>query len=98
MDLLHQRYASPFPFLNNIISAGRFYEFVCEFVDTFNKEREERHNWEFFLHRVFDKSYAEFIEAVKVEQDNRNMSETEIETTISKSQNILANFNPEERG
>ena len=98
MDLLHQRYASPFPFLSKLLLAGRFSEFIDEIVDTHNKEKEEKNSWEFFLHRVFDKSYSEFLEAIKVEQDNKNMSVTDIETTVKHSMNILANFNPEERG
>lgn len=98
MDLLHQRYASPFPFLNNMLLAGRFCEFVETFTEIQNKEKEEKTQWDFFLHKVFDKSYAEFTEAIKIEQDNRNMSKADIETTILNSKNILANFNPDERG
>lgn len=105
MDLLYQRYASPFSFMEGMIQTGRFEEFVTEFVDVINKERQEQFEeqkeqtmWELYLHRVFDKSYGEFKQQAKVEQDNKNMSESQIETTINMSRNILANFNPEKGG
>ena len=98
MDLLFKRYASPFSFIDQYLRSGCFDEFVEQFVDTINKERKHKHNWEFYLHRVLDKSYDEFIEAIEVEQENQNMTEADIETTIKNSRNILANFNPEERG
>ena len=99
MDLLFKRYASPFPFLNAMIQTNQFATFVDEFINTINKERQEKHNWEFFLHRVFDKSYKEFITEIKVTQDNQQMSDSFIETTVQNSMNILGNFNPTtERG
>ena len=95
MDLLFQRYADPFIFLNGMIQTHRFSEFVESFVEIVNKERQEKHNWEYFLHRIFDKSYNEFKDEIKVNQDNQNMSESQIEATILHSNNILKNFNPE---
>ena len=98
MDLLHQRYANPFPFLNEMIRSRRLLEFVEEFDRTVFEEKDEKALWEFYLHRVLDKSFADFKAELAVEQENRNMTETDIETTIKNSRNILANFNPEERG
>ena len=73
----------------------RFCEFVEGFIEITNKERQEKHNWEFFLHRIYDKSYDEFKKEIKVNQDNQNMSESQIEATVLYSNNILNNFNPE---
>ena len=101
MDLLFVRYASPFSFMGNMMRVGRFSEFVDNIIEVVNKETEDKGEarmWELYLHRVFDKSYSEFTEAQKVEQDNRKMTTSEIETTIAMSNSILANFNPEERG
>lgn len=97
MDLLFKRYANPFPFLDNMLQINKFDEFVDEFYETVFNEKKEKYNWEFFLHRIIDKSYEEFLEQINVEQDNKNMSVTNIETTVQESKNILANFNPEER-
>ena len=40
MDLLFQRYASPFLFVDGMIQTGRFAEFVIEFIKTTNQEKE----------------------------------------------------------
>lgn len=95
MDLLFQRYASPFSFMDGMIQSGRFYEFVCEFLKTVNSEKEEQAEWEFYLHRVWEGSFAEFRESVKMNRDHQNMSQQTIETTVNESMNILKNFNPE---
>lgn len=84
--------------MDAMMQAGRFAEFVSEFINTINAETEETAKWDIFLHKVWDKTYNEFDNAIKVEQDNKNMSASEIETTIQMSNDILANFNPEERG
>ena len=98
MDLLHKRYASPFSFMDGYIATGRFNEFVSSFIDTVNQEKEEKHNWEFFLHKVFDKSYGEFIDSIKINNETQNMSVRTIETTVEDSMNILKNFKPKEGG
>ena len=98
MDLLYQRYASPFSFLDGIIQSGRFYDFVVYFDRTIAKEKEEKTLWEYYLHRVYDKSFEAWKEEMRNDLKNKNMSERTIETTVQDSVNILNNFNPEERG
>lgn len=98
MDLLHQRYASPFPFIDSMIQANRFSEFVDSFISKVYKEKNEKLTWEFFLHRIYDKSFNEFKEELKTDAENQNMSEQDVETTINHSMKILNNFNPEEEG
>ena len=98
MDLLSQRYANPCFFIDGMIQTGRFYEFVSEFVKTTNQEMEEKYDWEFFLHKVFDKSYQEFKEEIKINKENQELSEQDIETTVKHSMDILNRFNPEEGG
>ena len=95
MDLLAKRYASPCFFTNGFIQTGRFAEFVDEFAETVTKEENDRKNWEFFLHKVFDGSYAEFIEEMKINERHQTMSERTIETTVQHSMDILNGFNPE---
>ena len=97
MDLLFKRYASPFLFLNGMIQTCRFSEFVEEFIKTINSENEEKTLWDFYLHRciLIDKSFEDFKNDIKVNQDNRAMSDAQIETTVLNSLNILNNFNPE---
>ncbi len=94
MDLLFQRYASPFLLIDGFVRVGHFEKFVFEFVETVRKEREEKANWEFFLHKVFDKSYRDFIDDMETDRATAEMTETEKETAVLNSLKILGDFNP----
>lgn len=91
MDLLFKKYADPFSLLNGYIQTLRFHEFVNNFI----KQKNEDDRWEFFLHKVWDKSYNEFCTEQQTAQDLRNMSGVAMETTVKESMSILGNFNPE---
>lgn len=90
MDLLFKRYADPFSLINGYIQTARF----CEFINGFIEQANEDDKWEFYLHRVWDKTYQEYCDAIKTSQELRNMSEGEMEATVKKSIDILGNFNP----
>lgn len=92
MDLLFKRYADPFSLMDGYIQTSR----LCEFIHAFVQQKMEDDRWEVFLHKVWDKSYPEFCEALQNSQDLQSMSEDDIETTIKKSMNILENFSPEQ--
>ena len=100
MDLLSKRYASPCFFLNGVIQTGRFEEFVEDFMQITNEEREERALWEFFLHRapMYEGSFDDFKAEIKNNEDHKNLSDTTIETTVKQTMNILNKFNPEKGG
>ena len=98
MDLLSGRYANPCFFMDGMIQTGRFSEFVDEFIRTYNKEKEEKLDWEYFLHKVYDMTFKEFKEHIKINSETQNMSVKNIETTINNSLNILGNFKPKEGG
>lgn len=98
MDLLFKRYANPFPFVDGMIQTNRFSEFVRSFIEKENSEREEQTAWEFWLHKVWEGSFAEFKNDMESDKKNKQMSEQTMETTIKDSMNILKNFNPEKGG
>lgn len=98
MDQLFKRYADPFPFIDGMIQTGRFTEFVGSFVEKVNSEREEQTMWDFWLHRVWEGSFADFMNARENDKKNQQMSEKTMETTIKNSMNILKNFNPTKGG
>lgn len=98
MDLLSKRYANPCFFMDGMIQTGRFCEFVTEFVNTNNQEMEEKADWEFFLHKVWEGTFEEFRNANKINIANQEMSAQEIETTVKNSLDILKNFNPNTGG
>ena len=98
MDLLYQRYASPFSFMSGMIQTGRFSEFVDNFLEAYKEDREEQHYWEFYLHKVFEGSYQEFKDEIETDRANQTMSRAEFETTVQHTMNILNNFSPKEEG
>lgn len=87
MDLLFSRYADPFLFINGMIKSGRFCFFVSSFLKQINGETEEKALWEFYLHRVFEGSFADFRAGIENDKHNRLMSETAMETTLIKTFN-----------
>ena len=89
MDLLFHRYASPFLLLDQIIPSGD----LSDFISTVWEIRDEEMQWQYFLSKVFDKSFDDFREALK---SQKVMSQEEIETTIQDSINIMNSFIPEE--
>jgi hypothetical protein len=96
MDLLSSRYANPYFFIDGMIQTGRFEEFVMNFVDTINQEQKDKTLWDVYIHRITDMTYSEFLEKIEIEEQNQNMTEKTIETTVQESLNILQNFNPKE--
>ena len=95
MDLLSKRYASPCFVLNGMIQTGRLLDFVDEILQITKSEEEDRVNWEFFLHKVFEGSFNDFLEEQRINRENQQMSARTIETTIQHTNKILNNFNPE---
>ena len=88
MDLLFKRYASPFVLLDNLIATAS----LSAFIDDFFKFAGEENKWQFFLHKVFDKSWKEFCEEI----DSANKTEKiDLGATIKKSYDMLNNFTPE---
>lgn len=100
MDLLSQRYASPSFFLNGVIQSGRLDDFVDNFVQLTNDEKEEKAMWDYYLHRMpfYEGSFNDFVEETKNTNAHQRMSERTIETTVQHSFEILNRFNPEEGG
>ena len=88
MDLLFKRYASPFVLLDGLIITNSLNSFVDDLFD-FVKEDNE---WEFFLHKVYDKSWSEFRSSIK---QSDNQEPIDLGATLIKSKNILNNFTPE---
>lgn len=91
MDLLFSRYASPFVLLDNLIITNSLNNFVNDFFDFIIEERKEKTEWEFFLHKVYDKSWSEFSDSIK---QSDNQEPIDLGATLTKSKNMLKNFTP----
>ena len=94
MDLLFTRYADPFSFMDGCIATARF----SDFIDMVSQQQMEDNRWEFFLHKVWDKSYDEFRSEMQVSQDLQRMSDDAMEATVERSMQILGNFVPNTDG
>ena len=88
MDLLFVRYASPFVLLDGLILTNSLNNYVDDFFGFINEDRE----WEFFLHKVYDKSWSEFSKEI---EQSENQKPVDLGATIVKSKNMLNNFTPE---
>lgn len=98
MDMLYQRYACPFLFMDGMIQTGRFTEFVENLTATVSKEKNDQRLWEYYLFRVWEGSFDAFKEGLETDAKISAMSANEIETTVQYTMNILQNFNPEKKG
>ena len=86
MDLLFKRYASPFILLDNLIATNSLTLFIIDMLDIVNEEK----LLEYFMHKVFDKSWNDFIEEVKPKKTEK----IDVGATLIKSKNMLKNFTP----
>ena len=82
--------------LNQMIRTGRFFEFVDEFITLHNEETEEKTMWEYWLHRVSDMSFAEFLEKNKgtTTETETKPSQEVLEKTVMESREIINSFCP----
>ena len=82
--------------LDKMILTGRLSEFVREFVTIRNEETDEQTKWEYWLHKVIDKSYKEFLEQTEraAERTSESASKEELEETVFASSSILNSFCP----
>lgn len=74
-----------------MISTGRFFEFVQEFVKTHNEEQEDKTIWEFWLHKVFDQSLEEFKESIK-KTNTAAPTQKELKETVQATFDMLDGF------
>ena len=92
MDLLFKRYASPFVLLDGFISTASLSDFIDDFFKFIAEERQEDANWQFFLHKVFDKSWKQFCDEIA---SIDKAEKVDVGATIRKSHDMLNNFAPE---
>lgn len=79
--------------LDRMIATKRLTEFIHEFLHIRNDEMEEKTMWEFWLYRVHDMSFNDFVKKAKTAAAEPETLEDEtIESIIADSQNILQGF------
>ena len=73
MDLLFTRYASPFLLLDQLILTNSLSGYIDELFTIISEEKQEQTMWEFFLHKVYDKTWKEFCEETKISNDTKDV-------------------------
>lgn len=79
--------------LDGMIQTRRFSEFVSEFIRRHNREQDEKATWEFYLHRVYDMTFQEFLDTLPKETE-KAASAADIAATITDSASMLNAFDP----
>ena len=79
--------------LDRMIRSGRFTEFVREIMKIRNQEMLDKARWEYWLHRIFDMSFSEYIS--KLDGTEEVLSEEVMEATVRDSMGIINDFCPE---
>lgn len=92
MDLLYQRYASPFDFLDTMFSIGE-YDFIRKLLKKISEEKIEERDWECFVHwsQYFEGTYREFRDMIHG-RSSYGMTDEQMDQTIAASNRILGNF------
>lgn len=100
---MFQRYANPLIFIDRMLQTGRFFEFIRQFITFYNedqeskyKEREEDLLWAFYIHRIFDQSFPDFMKSIETSKQEPVPTEEDLKETIVGSIGILTDFNPYE--
>ena len=91
MDLLFKRYASPFLLIDQLILTNGLDKFIDDLFKFMREEKQEQTKWEFFLHKIYDKSWKEFCNEIEVSNVENDV---DIGETLIKSKDILTNFTP----
>lgn len=95
MDLLSQRYASPFLILDEFIRLQQLHEFVVEIIGKIASEKVREARWQYYLHRVYDMSFEEYVRRCeKPEKEDQGMTHKEIRNIINDSKRMVEGFIP----
>lgn len=94
MDLLAQRYASPFLILDEFIRLHQLHDFVLEITKTIAEEKVEKVRWQFFLHKVYGMSWDDYLKSCTQSQHEDVMTQKQVADTINESKNMLEGFIP----
>lgn len=76
-----------------MISSKRLSEFVHEVLRIRNEETEEKTMWEFWLHKVHEKSFADFVKQMKTQTaEPETIPDAQLEQITKESMEILNGF------
>lgn len=92
-DMLYQRYSNPMALLQQMLDTGELPEFIDSVIGWHNDEKEENWLWEYWLHKVFEQPFDEFVRQSKPQDtSSQEIQESNLEATIKNSLDILNDF------
>lgn len=82
--------------LQQMLQAGRLAEFIDELGQIMWQEKANEQRWDFWLHRVYDRSFEDYVNDCEAAMQQAEASENvNIETTVKNSFEMMENFHPE---
>ena len=95
MDLLAQRYASPFLILDEFIRLHQLHDFVIEIFKTIADEKVHDARWQYYLHKVYNMTFEEYVQKCEQpKQSGQYMTHQEIGNVMEESRKMLEGFVP----
>lgn len=95
MDLLSQRYTNPYLILDDFIRLHQLHEFLETTMQNIAEEKVQDIRWEYYLHKVWDMSYEEYIATCEKKQAKKQdavLKKEQIVQIIENSNSILDTF------
>lgn len=82
--------------LEQMLQTGRLAEFIDEIGQIMWQEKADKQRWDFWLHRVFDMTFDEYVQLCEDSmQQNESSEKNDIEATVKHSYEMMENFHPE---
>lgn len=77
-----------------MISTGSASAFIDDLFKIINKEDEEKIQWEFFLHKVFNETWGDFKSRLTT-AENEPENDVDLGEVFVKNMNMINNFKPD---
>lgn len=88
--MLYKRYANPHDLIDSMLSSNGFSDFISHLIDQINKETEEQVQWEFYLHKVSNMTFSQYLKSIEESQKAKEeIKPQNLETTIKETINIF---------
>ena len=96
MDLLAQRYASPYLLLDDFIRLRQLREFITDTLTRIADEMVHDKRWDFWLHRVYEMTFEDYVRKCEEPQPPKQINYAHIGSIINDSKKMLDGFAPDE--
>lgn len=82
--------------LQQMLQTGDFSQFIDDLGQIMWQEKADKQRWDFWLHRVYDRSFEDYLNDCEAAMQQEEASENvNLETTVKNSFEMMENFHPE---